>query len=198
VALAGHAAAVAAGGVVAAYASVGDEPPTRALLEALRRRGVSVLLPVLDGRDLSWGHFDAWSTLVRRAHGLLEPAVADATVRPAVALVPALAVDRTGRRLGRGGGFYDRWLSRARPPAVVAVLYEDELVDEVPAEDHDVPVDAVLTPTGLVVLRQRVDVLDGVGEEDARGLLDGDAAGVDGAALGVDAGAEPTPGSPGS
>ena len=64
-------------------------------------------------------------------------------------VVPALAVDRRGNRLGRGAGFYDRALAGSRPATVVAVIYDDELLDTVPAEAHDVPVHAVLTPAGL-------------------------------------------------
>jgi 5-formyltetrahydrofolate cyclo-ligase len=63
-------------------------------------------------------------------------------------VVPALAVDHRGARLGRGGGYYDRALSHARPDAtLVAVLFDDELVDHLPAEPHDRPVDAVVTPS---------------------------------------------------
>jgi 5-formyltetrahydrofolate cyclo-ligase len=67
-------------------------------------------------------------------------------------LVPALAVDRHGNRLGRGGGSYDRALARATG-LTVAVLYDGELVDLLPVEPHDVPVNAVVTPrSGLVRL----------------------------------------------
>jgi 5-formyltetrahydrofolate cyclo-ligase len=76
--------------------------------------------------------------------------VADA----AVVFVPALAVDRAGVRLGRGAGFYDRTLRSAGPSArLVAVVRDDELVDEIPAEPHDVPMTHALTPgRGLVEL----------------------------------------------
>jgi 5-formyltetrahydrofolate cyclo-ligase len=66
-----------------------------------------------------------------------------------VVLVPALAVDRRGVRLGRGGGFYDRSLSFCRPGArLVAVVRDSELVDELPGEPHDVPMTHALTPGG--------------------------------------------------
>jgi 5-formyltetrahydrofolate cyclo-ligase len=74
-----------------------------------------------------------------------------ATVR--TIFVPALAVDRHGVRLGRGAGFYDRSLSFRDPAArMIAVVRDDELVDELPAEPHDVPMTNALTPRrGLVV-----------------------------------------------
>lgn len=116
-----------AGRRVAAYEAFGTEPVAPLPPGAL----VPVLLP--DG-DLAWRTLDG-------APGRL----ADADV----VLVPALAVDRSGVRLGRGGGSYDRALPRARGP-VVALLHEGELVDVLPAEPHDVRVDAVALPSGLV------------------------------------------------
>ena len=71
-------------------------------------------------------------------------------------MVPALAVDRHGHRLGRGGGSYDRALARAAPGAVVvAPVYEDELLDDVPAEAHDRPVHLAVLPSGVQHLRDR-------------------------------------------
>jgi 5-formyltetrahydrofolate cyclo-ligase len=140
-------------GSVAAYAAVGSEPPTWPLLEGLA--GVRVLLPVLlaDG-DLDWAEHRPDAPLVRTDRGLLEPAGPrlgpDAVASCGVVLVPALAVDAQGGRLGRGGGSYDRALPRSRG-LVVALLHDGELVDAVPAEPHDVRVDAAATPSGGLV-----------------------------------------------
>ncbi|WP_320776216.1 5-formyltetrahydrofolate cyclo-ligase [Streptomyces sp. CRN 30] len=147
---------------VAAYVSMGAEPGTRALLDALCARGVRVLLPVLlpDG-DLDWGAYAGEESLTRVRLGgrmeLAEPAgerLGTAAVTEAdVVLLPGLAVDGRGMRLGRGGGSYDRVLSRleragARPARVV-LLYGTEVLDRVPEEPHDRPVDAVVTPEGV-------------------------------------------------
>ncbi|GAA4861738.1 5-formyltetrahydrofolate cyclo-ligase [Kitasatospora terrestris] len=158
-ALAGHAAGLAApGAVVAAYVSVGGEPGTRPLLDELRGRGVRVLLPVLlPDNDLDWAEYAGAGELAPAARGLLEPTGPrlgpEAVCGAAAVLLPGLAVDGRGIRLGRGGGSYDRVLARlARAgarPLLATLLYEHELVDRVPAEDHDLPVDAVVTPTGL-------------------------------------------------
>ncbi|MFJ6855296.1 5-formyltetrahydrofolate cyclo-ligase [Streptomyces sp. NPDC091271] len=142
---------------VAAYVSVGREPGTHALLDALRARGVRVLLPVLMAdNDLDWAVFEGAEHLVPVGRGLLEPdgerlgprAVLDAEA----VLLPGLAVDGRGMRLGRGGGSYDRVLARLASagahPALVVLLYDDEVVARVPDEPHDHPVDAVVTPTG--------------------------------------------------
>lgn len=146
-----------ADGPVAAYLSVGTEPGTGALLAALAARSVEVLLPVLlpDG-DLDWAR--AGDGVAPGPRGLLEPAGErlgrDAVAGCRLVVVPALAVDRAGVRLGRGGGSYDRAIPRATG-RVVALLHDGELVDALPAEPHDVPVDAVVVPAhGLVRLRE--------------------------------------------
>lgn len=95
---------------------------------------------LLPDRDLAW-----------RAWPDGEPLGSDAVAGCDVVLVPALAVDRAGVRLGRGGGSYDRALRRARG-LLVALLHEGELVDALPHEPHDVPVDVAALPSGLVRL----------------------------------------------
>ncbi|MFH8869792.1 5-formyltetrahydrofolate cyclo-ligase [Streptomyces griseus] len=142
---------------VAAYVSVGREPGTRALLEALRGRGVRVLLPVLlADNDLDWAAYEGPEHLLPAGRGLLEPdgprLGPAAVVEAQAVLLPGLAVDGAGMRLGRGGGSYDRVLARLTAagahPALVVLLYDDEVVAWVPSEPHDRPVDAVVTPAG--------------------------------------------------
>ncbi|WP_345044508.1 5-formyltetrahydrofolate cyclo-ligase [Streptomyces sannanensis] len=149
---------LARAGTVAAYVSVGREPGTRALLDALRARGVRVLLPVLIAdNDLDWGVYEGAGHLARAGRGLLEPDGARLGVRAVLeadaVLLPGLAVDERGLRLGRGGGSYDRVLARIEEarvsPALVVLLYDNEVVARVPEEPHDHPVHAVVTPTGV-------------------------------------------------
>ena len=139
-------------GTVAAYYSVGAEPGTRALVYALWKRGTYVLLPRLqpDG-DLDWASYEGPDSLVPGPRGLQEPSEKprgiDTIARADVVLVPALAVDRAGNRLGRGGGSYDRALARVGPLIpVIALLYDAELLSRLPAEPHDTPVRAVARP----------------------------------------------------
>ncbi|MGW5788049.1 5-formyltetrahydrofolate cyclo-ligase [Streptomyces sp. NPDC003757] len=147
---------------VAAYVSVGAEPGTLALLDALRARGARVLLPaLLPDNDLDWGEYTGEDSLARVRHGgrmeLCEPAGErlgpDAVTRADVVLLPGVAVDGRGLRLGRGGGSYDRVLARLEAagarPALLVLLYDREVVARVPAEPHDRPVDAVVTPSGV-------------------------------------------------
>ena len=146
-------------GTIAAYYSVGTEPDTRGLVYALWKRGSYVLLPLLrpDG-DLDWASYEGPDSLVAGPRGLREPGEpprgVDAVARADVVLVPALAVDAAGRRLGRGGGSYDRALARVGPLVpVIALIYDDELVEQVPAEEHDVAVRATARPrAGLTLL----------------------------------------------
>lgn len=150
-ALAGLVAALPDASTVACYAGIDLEPPTAPLIQALQARGSRVILPVVraDG-GLDWS---SGGTLVRR-RGLLEPVggTAAALSEAGLVLVPALAVDRQGHRLGRGGGFYDRALADlARTTKVLAVVFDDELLDAVPVDAHDRSVDGALTPAGVVL-----------------------------------------------
>jgi 5-formyltetrahydrofolate cyclo-ligase len=146
-------------GTVAAYVSIGTEPDTRGLLFALWKRGTYVLLPRLRAdKDLDWASYEGPDSLVPGPHGLLEPSEpprgVNAVASADVVLVPALAVDRKGVRLGRGGGSYDRALTRVGPAILTAALvYDGEVVDELPSEPHDRHVRAAVTPSdGLVRL----------------------------------------------
>src|SRR6201996_1786057 len=143
---------VAAAGTIAAYYSVGTEPDTHSLIFALWKRGSYVVLPVLlpDG-DLDWASYEGPESLAPGPRGLLqpvEPPRGPATVaRADIVLVPALAVDAAGRRLGRGGGSYDRALARVGGQVpTIALLYDSELVARVPDEPHDHAVRAVARP----------------------------------------------------
>lgn len=130
---------------VAAYASFGTEPPTEALLDALHACGAEVLLPLLlPDRDLDWC---AWSP-----DGLGPVLGVGAVAGCDLVVVPALAVDRQGTRLGRGGGSYDRALARVPADVLtVALLHDGELVDALPCDEHDVTVRAFATPEGGTV-----------------------------------------------
>jgi 5-formyltetrahydrofolate cyclo-ligase len=143
---------------VALYSSIGFEPATGPLLAAFRAAGTRVLLPVvLPDLSLDWAVDGGPDAFRPGPRGIPEPtgpglgpgAIAEADL----VLLPGLLVDRAGNRLGRGGGCYDRALRlrRAGVPAVV-LLYPPEVVEALPVDEHDVPVDAALTPEGLVAL----------------------------------------------
>ena len=127
--------AVAGAEKVAAFVSVGAEPCTRLLLERLHEAGVKVLLPVLGPRlARCWGLFQGGEDLAERApRRPPEPSgptlPAEAVRQVDALLIPALAVDSAGRRLGQGGGWYDRMLPLRSPDVhTFAILHPEELV----------------------------------------------------------------------
>jgi 5-formyltetrahydrofolate cyclo-ligase len=143
-------------GTVAAYYSVGTEPPTRSLVYALWKRGTYVLLPrSRHGENLGWASFEGPDSMAPAAHGLLEPTEpATAAITSAdLVIVPALAADRRGNRLGRGRGYYDRALPLVGPLIpTIALLYDGELLDELPAGPLDHPVRMAAQPATGVTL----------------------------------------------
>ncbi|GAA0948459.1 5-formyltetrahydrofolate cyclo-ligase [Kribbella koreensis] len=148
---------VVAARTIAVYVSMANEPQTGPLIDWLLASGREVLLPVLYAdNDLGWGIAPGAADLVPGRLGLSEPPVdlgADAIASAELVICPALAVDRRGVRLGRGGGSYDRALARVSPGTPTwAVVHDSEILDELPADPHDQPVKAALTPTRLVQL----------------------------------------------
>lgn len=163
-ALVGHATTlISAGETVCAYVPVGSEPGSLALIDSLHHRGVRVLLPVAMydtagvPQPLQWGEYMP-GQLVEGRFGLREPKgpwlAPESVARATTLLIPALAVDRSGVRLGRGAGFYDRSLRRvSRSARLIAVVRDAEFVDRLPAQPHDVSMTHALTPQrGLVTL----------------------------------------------
>lgn len=141
---------------IAIYAAAGGEPDLRRLFDLGTNRGKTVALPRCgDGGVLSFHAVARWCDLVVGNHRLLEPDEAEPAVEVesiGLLLVPCVAVDRAGGRLGRGGGWYDRTLREARPrtAAVIAAVHFFQIVDRVPRGPGDHPVDAIVSESGLV------------------------------------------------
>jgi len=149
--------AASTGGPVCAYLPIGSEPGSPELVEALHAAGHEVLLPVVPQvrGPLDWARYDGPDSLGPGPIGLREPLGPrlgpDAVARARLILVPALAVDVTGIRIGKGAGYYDRTLPLAAPDVrTVVVVNDDELVERLPAEPHDERVTAVLRPASGV------------------------------------------------
>ncbi|MEY3908699.1 MAG: hypothetical protein RLZZ90_606 [Actinomycetota bacterium] len=121
---------------IACYLPAGNEPDTELFIDWALDNDIEVLLPVAkkDG-SLDWVIFDG-----ETAEGIF--GFAEAT--------GALAVDQNGQRIGKGKGFYDRALLKFEPkPKIVAVVFDEELLESIPVEPHDHPVDAVVTPSAM-------------------------------------------------
>ena len=147
---------LARAGTVLVFSSFGSEVPTAGIVARLLREGHRVALPRLAGGEIEARAFRPGDPMVRARFGALEPAAGE-VVPPEeldVVVVPGLAFDRQGYRVGYGGGYFDRFLRRTRPDALrVGICFHLQLVDEVPHGEGDVPVDAVVTDRELVRCR---------------------------------------------
>ncbi|MDR7086056.1 5-formyltetrahydrofolate cyclo-ligase [Aeromicrobium panaciterrae] len=138
---------------VACYLSMATEPGTAPLIERLLARGIEVIVPLsLADGTLDWAVYDPAATTTVTTLGIAEPegsSLGSAAIEDcALIFVPALAVDHAGMRLGRGAGYYDRALAGTTRPTC-AVVFAHELIESVPHEPHDVPVNMAVTPNGI-------------------------------------------------
>lgn len=144
---------------ITAYVSIGSEPGTGPLIDALHAAGKRVLVPLTTrDLDLDWAPYEGRDSLAPARFGLLEPTTEprglDSVASADVLLVPGMGVSTSGVRIGKGGGCYDRALSRVPADRWRCVLlFPDEVGRDVPAEEHDQRVHAACTPAGLTRLR---------------------------------------------
>jgi 5-formyltetrahydrofolate cyclo-ligase len=140
---------------VALYAALEGEVPSRPLFDLLTGLGKPCLLPRAEAQHaLAFALVTDWGELRPGRYGVLEPPAQAAVIRPEagdLVLVPGVAFDREGGRLGRGLGYYDRAfpVSAPRPPLLIGVAYQIQLVDALPRVETDRRVDAVITEAGL-------------------------------------------------
>ena len=143
---------------VATYLAMQSEPDTELFIDWAIENELTVLAPVSHPNgSLSWVEFDGETS--EGMFGFAEPVGKAADLAKAqLILIPALGVDGKGHRIGKGKGYYDRALSALKQPApVVALVFRDELLDAVPIEAHDQPVDAVVTEDGLTRFTDRLN-----------------------------------------
>lgn len=136
---------------VALYLSLADELDTTLLIEALRRQGCMLYVPVI-GRASAMSFAQLAPPFRRNRYGIVEPVLRRAPLRLDLIVLPLVGFDAAGRRLGMGGGYYDRWLAthpRSKLPRRVGYAYAAQEVARVPADARDVPLHAVATETGL-------------------------------------------------
>jgi len=135
---------------VAGYYPIGTEFDCLPLLQTLRGAGEDTGLPRMQGNDqpLLFHLWERGESLIRGDHGVSEPTADAPTFRPDVILVPLLAFDSVGARLGYGGGYYDRTLAAYPDARAVGIAFNEQEIACVPTEAHDQPLHAVLTPSG--------------------------------------------------
>ena len=133
------------------YRSTPSEPSTEALLADLLARGAQVAVPVRRGVEYGWGRVEADTRWRKGAHGIWEPVRAE-PVAPGdlrVVLVPGVAFDAQGGRLGHGGGHFDRLLAQG-DALRVGLCFEARLAAAVPMESHDIRMDVVATEKRMI------------------------------------------------
>lgn len=130
------------------YASLADEVNTHELINTLLQQGKTLLLPVVvDDHTMKICRYTHDTNVGHGSFGIMEPQ-ADAFTdydQIDLILVPGMAFDRHGHRLGRGKGYYDRFLSQAKDCYKIGVCFPFQLVDEVPTDEHDVRMDEIIT-----------------------------------------------------
>jgi 5-formyltetrahydrofolate cyclo-ligase len=138
----------------AGYFPVHDELDPIPLLEALHAQGLSTALPVVQpGPDLVFREWRHGTPLKRGKFGLQQPGAEQPELMPDIVLVPLLAFDRKGGRLGYGAGYYDAALRRMRQRSTVTAIgiaFDEQEFPEVPQEPQDEPLDMILTPTRVI------------------------------------------------
>lgn len=142
-----------AGQIVSGFSAIGDEIDAGPLMNRLHNEGFKLALPVIAGKGKplimrAWAPGDP---MEEKTWGICEPLDSAQEVYPDVLLVPLLAFDPQGYRLGYGGGFYDRTLAKLRamkPVIAVGLAFDEQRLDAVPRDSYDLPCDWVLTPSG--------------------------------------------------
>jgi 5-formyltetrahydrofolate cyclo-ligase len=151
--LADHAAllAIAPGTMVGGYHAHRDEADPALLLKALARLGAHIAFPRVTAKDavLDFHLVPDGEILSPRRHGIHEPLAHWPHVMPRLLLVPLLAYDDQGYRLGTGGGYYDRTLAALAGARAIGIAYGGQRMESLPHEPHDYPLDAILTEQGL-------------------------------------------------
>lgn len=153
-ALGGEAVEIGPAETVAGFWPIRSEVDVRPLMAALADRGARLALPaVIDSTTIVFRALERGGALIETGYGTAGPGPDAATVTPSVVLVPLAAFDARGHRLGYGAGYYDRAIAEltaaGKRPRLVGVAFDLQEVEQVPAEPHDEPLDAILTESGL-------------------------------------------------
>jgi 5-formyltetrahydrofolate cyclo-ligase len=137
--------------LIGAYIALPGEADPHLLLKKLAGKSCSLAFPRVHakGEPLVFHHWQPGDVLVKGAYGIAEPSPDWPVAHPPVLLVPLLAFDKTGHRLGYGGGFYDRTIASLKPARTIGVAYAGQEAETLPHEPHDVPLDMVITEEGV-------------------------------------------------
>ena len=135
-------------GTLLLYYPLPDEVDVRPLIKVGYESGKRILLPVVRGEELELHLYEGDDSLLEGAFGIMEPTgslfAPENYHEIRLALIPGIAFDRVGHRLGRGKGYYDRLLPKLKETKLTGICFPFQLLDEVPAEPHDIPVAEIM------------------------------------------------------
>lgn len=134
---------------VALTLSLDLEVNTRPLIDAALEAGKSVLVPKVTKQGLTFHEIKTFSELHPGVMGILEPTTMESDLDIDVCIVPGRVFDRSGYRIGWGGGYYDRFLA-TYDGATIAIAYGVQVLDEIPIEPHDIPVELIVTEREMI------------------------------------------------
>ena len=142
------------GQVISGFWPIRSEVDIRPLMARLRERGARLCLPaIIDKQTIVFRELVPGASIVETGFGTTGPAEDAPVLDPDIMLVPLAAFDRTGHRIGYGAGYYDRAIARLRlkghMPRLIGIAFDCQEVASVPAEPHDVALDALLTESGF-------------------------------------------------
>lgn len=141
------------GAVVSGFWPIRDEVDLRPAMQMLADRGHPLCLPAIVNGELEFRRLDSETELVKAGFGTVEPGPSAPVLLPEVMLVPLAAFDRRGHRIGYGKGYYDRAIAKLRrsgAPICIGVAFSIQEVEEVPFEDHDEPLRAIVTEGAVI------------------------------------------------
>ncbi|MEE8234221.1 MAG: 5-formyltetrahydrofolate cyclo-ligase [Gammaproteobacteria bacterium] len=140
------------------YISYASEVHTHALIKALLNAGKTLAVPKIVNSDYMQAEtFSSWEDLVTGELGILTPTDSTPCNGPFdVAITPGLGFTLSGHRMGFGRGYYDKWFAQNKVRHKIALAFEVQLVDEMPVEDTDVPMEKIVTEKRVIVVRSSV------------------------------------------
>jgi 5-formyltetrahydrofolate cyclo-ligase len=140
---------------VFSYISYGFEPDTHELINWLHECDIRVSIPtIMDSGELCAVEFPGWHQIVAGPKGIPQPEVSRTLDEEIdVCITPAICYTESGYRLGYGAGFYDRWFNAHDVSVKIGITFEDTLVQQLPIQDHDIPVDIVVSEKRIIRVR---------------------------------------------
>jgi 5-formyltetrahydrofolate cyclo-ligase len=136
--------------IVGAYFATGSEVKTDLLIGEARRLGKVVALPRTEGDMINFYEMSSTNELIAGRFGIMEPQPVHPARRMDLLVVPGIAFDKKGYRLGYGKGYYDRYLSEKKPQFTIGLAYNFQLLESLPHDAHDAKMDAIAIEDGIL------------------------------------------------